>query len=365
MPNIFISYRRQDSGGYVRALARKLRKYYGVDSIFRDLDNMGAGDDFIKMIEKAVSECKVLITVIGPHWSTIKDEHGARRLNNPHDFVRLEIESALKRDIPVIPVTVNGAVWPPTENLPESLTALLTRLAHELSDKQSRWDYDINQLIKHLDKIDGLALNVNTPKEPSTINEIGKSRVNNRCRLSVGIIIIVILGLIMFATENNVGTEKSTANNLRSDEINFGSNNLEQPENEPLVNGPENNHSSRKLSIKVDDKVLAVWKFNGCLYPATVLETNAGSYSVNYIFSEQAELDEDELLLIETPSEIKLTEKVFFALNADQSKWAPGRITDQRADKYLVKPDSDATCRTHLRHRWVTADELISRKQTD
>lgn len=358
MPKIFISYRRQDSGGYVRELASKLRKRYGANSIFRDLDDIRAGDDFNKVIESAVSECKVLIIVIGPHWSTMRNEHGVRRLNNSHDYVRLEIESALKRNIPVIPVTVNGAVWPPTDELPKSLNGLLTRLSHELSDKQSRWEYDIDQLIKHLDKIDGL-LPVNTPKKPFTFNEIIKSCVNKKYRFSIGIIIVVIFSLILFATANNIEIVNSTAKRLWSEDINL-TNNLDKPEKEIVTN--ENRHASNTLSIKVNDKVLAVWKDNDCLYPATVLENKAGRYLINYIFSEQAVLDENKLFLIETPSEIKLTTKVYFALYADKSIWAPGNITDQRADKYLVKPDSDSTCYSHLRHRWVTADELILRK---
>lgn len=356
MPNIFISYRRQDSGGYTRALVKKLSEYYGTDSIFRDLDNIDAGEDFIKVIEKAVSSCKVLIVVIGPHWSTIKDKHGVLRLNKPYDVVRLEIESALKRDILIIPVTVNGAIWPPAEDLPESLTRLSRRLAHELSDRQSRWDYDLDQLIKQLDKIEGLkpvaTLDINKSEKKSAFNEIGKPVFNNRYGLSIGIVIVMILGLIMFTTENNVESGKPD----------IGSGPMEQHENAPLVNGVEKNHSSEKLSIDIDDKVLAVWKFNGCLYPATVLEVKIGHYLINYTFGEQAEVDEDELFLIETPSEIKLTAKVFFAMGADQSEWAPGRVTDQRADKYLVKPDIDTTCDTHLRYRWVTVDELILRK---
>ncbi len=196
MSDIFISYRRQDSAGFTRTLGKKLAERYGEDSIFRDLEDIEAGNDFVVEIEEAVSSCKVLIAIIGPHWSNIKNKQGMRRLENPHDFVRLEIESALKRDIPVLPVTVNGAVWPPAEVLPESLQVLLRHQAHDLSDKQGRWDYDVDQLMKRLDKIDGVTAitSAEIPGKP----EVWESTFKSKLMLGLGAVIIAVLGLSNF-----------------------------------------------------------------------------------------------------------------------------------------------------------------------
>ncbi len=130
------------------------------------------------------------------HWSNIKNKQGMRRLENPHDFVRLEIESALKRDIPVLPVTVNGAVWPPAEVLPESLQVLLRHQAHDLSDKQGRWDYDVDQLMKRLDKIDGVTAitSAEIPGKP----EVWESTFKSKLMLGLGAVIIAVLGLSNF-----------------------------------------------------------------------------------------------------------------------------------------------------------------------
>lgn len=362
MADIFISYRRQDSAGYTRDLAKKLAEQYGADSIFRDLENIDAGEDFITAIDEAVSSCKVLIAVIGPQWTSIKDDQGVKRLYNPRDYVRLEIESALQRDIPVIPVTVNAAAWPPTEEIPESLAPLLRRQAHELSDRQGRWDYDTDQLIKQLNKINGLtavtSLNFDKTEKISFSSRIGKSVYNNRYSVGVGIAIIAIPGFIMLTTDSSVETGQKLQDGIIS------SDNTEPHTSAALVNTTEENNTSEILPFKAGDKVLATWKTDGCLYPATVLEAKtAGEYLVHYSFSDEAELNESELVLRKNPSEISIAEKIFFALDPEQSKWVSGRITEQRDNKYLVKPDSDTTCRVQQRYRWVTIDELVLGKR--
>jgi hypothetical protein len=145
--NLFISYRRSDTPGYAGRLYDRLCRYYGEDRVFMDIDSIQPGDDFVDVIEKAVSSCKVLIAVIGKQWLT--DPAGTNRLlDNPHDFVRIEISTALARNIRVIPVLVQGAIIPRTEDLPDILRPLVRRQALEISD--SRWNYDVNRLIKIL-----------------------------------------------------------------------------------------------------------------------------------------------------------------------------------------------------------------------
>ncbi|MDI1322387.1 MAG: toll/interleukin-1 receptor domain-containing protein [Algoriphagus sp.] len=148
---IFVSYRRQDASGEAGRLVDHLQEVFGDDSVFLDVETIEAGLDFIQAIEKALSSCKVLIAMIGPHWATMKDPQGNLRLFNKDDFIRIEISAALKRDIRVIPVLVNGAMMPNPEDLPEDLQGLTRRHAQELSS--SRWKYDSDQLTSVLSKI--------------------------------------------------------------------------------------------------------------------------------------------------------------------------------------------------------------------
>lgn len=148
---IFVSYRRQDASGEAGRLVDHLQEIYGEDSVFLDVETLEAGLDFIQAIEKALNSCKVLIAMIGPHWLNIQDAEGNQRIFNEGDFIRIEISAALKRDIRVIPVLVNGAVMPTADQLPEDLQGLTRRHAQEISS--SRWKYDCDQLVAALSKI--------------------------------------------------------------------------------------------------------------------------------------------------------------------------------------------------------------------
>ena len=131
---IFISYRREESRWSARSLHDRLSARFDRNQIFMDIDAIAPGDDFINVIEKTVGECDVLIAVIGSHWLTCVDEQGGRRLDNPEDFVRREIATALKRDIRVIPVLVDRASMPRSTDLPDDLKPLVRRNALEITD---------------------------------------------------------------------------------------------------------------------------------------------------------------------------------------------------------------------------------------
>lgn len=148
---IFVSYRRQDASGEAGRLVDHLQEIYGEDSVFLDVETLEAGLDFVQAIDKALNSCKVFIAMIGPYWANLKDSEGNPRIFHDGDFIRIEIAAALKRNIRVIPVLVNGAVMPTPEQLPEDLQALTRRHAQELSS--SRWKYDCDQLVSVLDKI--------------------------------------------------------------------------------------------------------------------------------------------------------------------------------------------------------------------
>ncbi len=148
---IFVSYRRQDASGEAGRLVDHLQEVFGDESVFLDVETIEAGLDFVQAIDRALNSCKVLIAMIGPHWATIKDPQGGLRLFKEDDFIRIEISAALKRDIRVIPVLVNGAVMPTSDQLPDDLKGLTRRHAQELSS--SRWKYDCEQLTLVLKKL--------------------------------------------------------------------------------------------------------------------------------------------------------------------------------------------------------------------
>jgi TIR domain len=142
---IFISYRREDSAGHAGRLYDSLKAHFGEESLFMDLTAIESGQNFADVIKAAVGSCDVLIAVIGKEWLTCAGPMG-RRLDDPKDFVRLEIHAALERGTPVVPVLVEGAAMPGVDALPDALKALGERNAHELSDR--RWSYDVGRLVE-------------------------------------------------------------------------------------------------------------------------------------------------------------------------------------------------------------------------
>jgi hypothetical protein len=150
MGSVFISYRREDSSGYARAIYNELRDKLGSQNIFMDVDAIEPGLDFVKVIEGAVGRCDILLAMIGPQWLDAAGENGPRLLA-PNDYVRTEIATALKRDIRVIPILVGGATMPSTEALPEDLIPLSRRNAIEI--RHTHFDADVTSLIKVLMKL--------------------------------------------------------------------------------------------------------------------------------------------------------------------------------------------------------------------
>ncbi|QRN94458.1 toll/interleukin-1 receptor domain-containing protein [Archangium violaceum] len=149
MARIFVSYRREDSPGHTGRLYDHLVAHFGEQLVFRDIEAIELGADFVKAIEEAIGASSVLIAVIGPQWLTAKDRQGRRRLDNPKDFVRLELATALSRGVRVIPVLVDGASMPPEEELPPDLSALARRNAIEVSDLRFRTD--VARLLQAID----------------------------------------------------------------------------------------------------------------------------------------------------------------------------------------------------------------------
>jgi TIR domain len=137
---IFINYRREDSIGTAGRLRDRLAEAFGEENLFMDVDNIPAGVDFVADLNNQVTACRVFLAVIGPNWLDAKDESGVRRLDNPDDFVTIEIAAALARDIRVIPVLVDNARMPKADKLPEHIRPLVRRNAVEVRNTQFRRD---------------------------------------------------------------------------------------------------------------------------------------------------------------------------------------------------------------------------------
>jgi hypothetical protein len=145
---IFISYRRGDDPGNTGRLFDHLQQAFQPEQLFMDVDSIAPGLDFVRVLEEQVGQCDVMLAMIGPRWFDAVDQHGSRRIDDPNDFVRIEIESALKQDKRVIPVLVGETRMPRLEDLPEAIRLLARRNAVRLTHERFR--ADAHSLVKAL-----------------------------------------------------------------------------------------------------------------------------------------------------------------------------------------------------------------------
>jgi TIR domain len=158
---VFISYRREESAPQAGRLYDNLSARFGEDRVFMDIDSIGLGLDFTEVIQDAVSSCQVLLAMIGSEWLSIVDERGNRRIDDPKDYVRLEIQAALDRGIRVVPVLINGAPLPSPDLLPPDLRSMARRQALALDDVTFR--SNVGRLI---DQLEHVIPAVRPPSEP-------------------------------------------------------------------------------------------------------------------------------------------------------------------------------------------------------
>jgi hypothetical protein len=140
---IFLSYRRDDCLMHAGRLAENLRERAGAE-VFLDIDTIGLGENFVKRIEREISRCDMVLVMIGDEWLNIIGRDGKPRIQDPVDFIYLEIKTALERDVPVIPVLVEGTSMPRPEDLPEELRELALRNGAEL--RVESWPQDFERL---------------------------------------------------------------------------------------------------------------------------------------------------------------------------------------------------------------------------
>jgi pterin-4a-carbinolamine dehydratase len=144
---IFINYRRDDSSPVARGLRDNLIEAFG-DAVFMDVDEIRVGDTWPQTLDNALNSATVLLVVIGPTWLRIADVYGRRRLDQPDDWVRTEIERSLTKGIPIIPILVSRATMPPREALPDAISDLANQQYIEL--RETHWKQDLQPLIARL-----------------------------------------------------------------------------------------------------------------------------------------------------------------------------------------------------------------------
>ena len=149
MPEIFLSYRRADAAGTAGRLFDRLSQHFGAGQVFRDIDSIEAGDNFEQSIRDGLRTATAVLIVIGPRWLDLRRDDGTRRLDDPLDYVRREVELALDSEAIVIPVLIENAVLPAAEMLPASIRELTKRNAVELS--LPRWENDLEDFIRRLE----------------------------------------------------------------------------------------------------------------------------------------------------------------------------------------------------------------------
>lgn len=250
-PKIFIAYRRDDSAGHAGRLYDRLYSHFGPDRIFMDIDTIQPGEDFVSVLERAVSSCEVLVAIIGRYWLSSSDEVG-RRIERPDDFVRVELLTALSRGIPIIPVLVHGASMPKPDELPDELEPLARRQAIELSD--TRWAYDVSKLINVLEltlrrvpgasPVAGLSKNYKAAvsfKTRHLIVNLGKTfrgvmPAKKRMWISAALAAIVVAILLVVIKMVNVPVVDPVNSNLNAPQESVVT-------NTPNVNSPARPHS--------------------------------------------------------------------------------------------------------------------------
>lgn len=259
MQGIFINYRREDSEGYAIILQERLAKHFGENQVFMDVDNIEPGIDFMHAIENSLSSCEVMLVLIGARWLDAIDEQGNRRLDNPNDPLRIEIETKLNSNARVIPVLLRGITMPKSDKLPPSLAPLTRRHAIEISS--SRRDYDLERLLTTLEKVPGLKPLTRHDEKKTT--EAGaapkavppapppRSKALKHGFIGGGIAILLLVTLALFDTEETVTPPAS--------DFSVYNNTTVEPVNSQLATPPTINVSNLAAPDMADVQLSGTW----------------------------------------------------------------------------------------------------------
>lgn len=192
---IFISYRHKDTQGEASRLADDLRAALPDVQIFRDVETIAPGEDFVVALERALSECSVMLVLIGPIWLETRDAQGRRKIDDSNDWTRLEVATGLKRNVRVIPVTCRDAPLPASEELPEDIRDLRRRQAFQLDN--DRWRYDFEQLVEKLAQSEGFKRAQRTaasaPLAPAAPPEPPRKSTKRWLMIAAGVVVVVVV----------------------------------------------------------------------------------------------------------------------------------------------------------------------------
>ena len=178
---IFISYRRGGVRARTYRMADTLKQHFGEENVFLDIDSIAPGARFADVIRDSINSSTVVLIMIGPNWANMQ-RNGQRRLDDPKDNLRIEVETALQSNALVIPVLVNGAEMPEAEDLPDAIAELSALNAAGLSD--SHWAYDLQQLVSKIDP----------EPEPGPVPQPKKDgKLNKQAIASLAISVLILL----------------------------------------------------------------------------------------------------------------------------------------------------------------------------
>lgn len=191
MAGIFISYRRDDSAAFCGRMYDRLTERFGKEAVFKDVDSIPPGVEFAGYIQSVLRQCAVQLVVIGPHWLDTRAYDGSRRLDDPRDLVRLEIEAGLALGIVVIPVIAQGAPIPEPQSLPPSLQPLITRNAPQVRNDPD-FNTDMDRLVKNLTRwVAPLVSYADTGAAPKKRSRVAAPA----CAITALVVLIAVVGV--------------------------------------------------------------------------------------------------------------------------------------------------------------------------
>src|SRR6187402_1589640 len=207
---IILSYRREDSAGVTGRIFDRLAQEFGTDRVFMDIDSMPAGVDFHDHLQEILADCGALLVVIGKSWRSQRKGQPARIMDQD-DWVRIEVETALQRGIPVVPLLIDGASLPTREQLPETLWPLLRRNALPV-DSGRDFHAQLTRLVRDLHlQVDPTGAKVNpAPATLQAMTAMPASRVNWKAlgRSILLLALIITIGAIAITGMQHDSREK-------------------------------------------------------------------------------------------------------------------------------------------------------------
>jgi len=271
MAGTFISYRREEAAGYAGRLRESLQRRLGPSRVFRDVDTLRPGQDFVRAIDEGVASCRVMLVVIGRQWADARDQSGQRRLEDPNDFVRLEVVKALtSAHVVVVPVLVESASIPLAAQLPESMQPLVRR--HAISLRDETWDTDVDRIVATINDVEMQGVPAQELR--------GGSRRRVLTMAGVAIALLMLAATIFVWTQNrnqraDERADPSAANSLASQPQTQPTQVSPSQSTSPAATSPTPANEQQKPQQKTDQLPAALFTVNGAIvfeYGAAVPE---------------------------------------------------------------------------------------------